>query len=384
MPIFQLERNDRILGNHVLDTDVVTIGRARDNIIAIANSAVSRYHARIEAADDGYVLTDLGSLNGTYVNGERVKRVLLADGDRIEIGEYAIVFQENTKPAHSSFMPTRNAPSASDNDDKIRDGTETRAMHEKSIISDTAGGDSKHIEVLREPLESAVHQVENDPSTIILKLQGVVDSTNTKILIDLFDDIIDNGPYNVVVDLAEVAAISSTGWGTLLGQQSRLAELECGMKLAGLHEELRERFRMLPFGGLFSCYPTADDAATAFRTDIFTETHSPNEQEYDLRPNKVPNEAPRTVLLNAVSSDDDSDGDKNSVHGGTTKDSMSLEDKIRCVVSERPFQSEHDIRTRLREEEYGRTEVGRFKLKALLKKLDLHTKLKRYQFFLRY
>jgi ABC-type multidrug transport system ATPase subunit/ABC-type multidrug transport system permease subunit len=72
----------------------LTIGRLPDNELAIPKEAVSRHHARIEAAQGGYWIADLGSRNGTKLNGERFRGESrwLANGDTIEIGGEALRF----------------------------------------------------------------------------------------------------------------------------------------------------------------------------------------------------------------------------------------------------------------------------------------------------
>jgi pSer/pThr/pTyr-binding forkhead associated (FHA) protein len=52
---------------------------------------VSRRHAEIVRSAAGYELVDVGSLNGTYVNGERIERQALAEGDQLQIGKYKLV-----------------------------------------------------------------------------------------------------------------------------------------------------------------------------------------------------------------------------------------------------------------------------------------------------
>lgn len=69
------------------------IGRTPENQIRLNKPAVSRRHAQIAQSDSGYVLRDLNSENGTYVNGERVKEKPLADGDRVQIGTVRFVFR---------------------------------------------------------------------------------------------------------------------------------------------------------------------------------------------------------------------------------------------------------------------------------------------------
>lgn len=68
------------------------LGRSHRADIQLLDHAVSRQHCRLERESEGYVLTDLESLNGTYVNGERVSRVLLKDGDRIQVGASTLKF----------------------------------------------------------------------------------------------------------------------------------------------------------------------------------------------------------------------------------------------------------------------------------------------------
>ncbi len=68
------------------DDEALTIGRGRGNSIVLDDMLVSRHHVRITADDDGLVLQDLGSRNGTYVNGHRVERTALHEGDRLGIG----------------------------------------------------------------------------------------------------------------------------------------------------------------------------------------------------------------------------------------------------------------------------------------------------------
>ena len=72
---------------HHLDADEMVLGRDRAVGIALDDTGVSRRHARLDRqAGGGYAITDLGSLNGTFVNGLRVRTAPLGEGDRVQIG----------------------------------------------------------------------------------------------------------------------------------------------------------------------------------------------------------------------------------------------------------------------------------------------------------
>jgi pSer/pThr/pTyr-binding forkhead associated (FHA) protein len=76
--------------------DVVTIGRGEGNIIVFSSARISRNHARIEWNGDGFVVRDMSSSNGTFVNGQRVEYMPLAlrDGDLIMLERIPMRFEE--------------------------------------------------------------------------------------------------------------------------------------------------------------------------------------------------------------------------------------------------------------------------------------------------
>ncbi|MHC4471450.1 MAG: sigma 54-interacting transcriptional regulator [Planctomycetota bacterium] len=80
-----------------LGSEPATIGREKSNAIRIDDRTLSRYHCRIEPHRSGYRLVDLGSQNGTLVNGSKVSKKVLAHGDRIEMGEAVIYYREEEK-----------------------------------------------------------------------------------------------------------------------------------------------------------------------------------------------------------------------------------------------------------------------------------------------
>ena len=75
-----------------LNAEVTTAGRAQDSEIFLDDVTVSRRHAEVTRTAQGFLVRDVGSLNGTYVNRERIDETLLADGDEVQIGKYRLVF----------------------------------------------------------------------------------------------------------------------------------------------------------------------------------------------------------------------------------------------------------------------------------------------------
>ncbi|MCW2614268.1 MAG: domain containing protein [Frankiales bacterium] len=76
----------------LLDADVTTAGRHPDSDIFLDDVTVSRRHAEFVREAAGFVVRDVGSLNGTYLNRERIDAAGLAGGDEVQIGKYRLVF----------------------------------------------------------------------------------------------------------------------------------------------------------------------------------------------------------------------------------------------------------------------------------------------------
>ncbi|HEY3503333.1 MAG TPA: FHA domain-containing protein [Actinocatenispora sp.] len=76
----------------LLDRDVTTAGRHPDGDIFLDDVTVSRRHAEFHRDGTTFLVKDLGSLNGTHLNGERVQSGVLANGDEIRIGKFRLVF----------------------------------------------------------------------------------------------------------------------------------------------------------------------------------------------------------------------------------------------------------------------------------------------------
>jgi pSer/pThr/pTyr-binding forkhead associated (FHA) protein len=79
-----------------LGDGTIRLGRHPDSEIMLDDITVSRRHASITRTADGYVVTDAGSLNGTYLNQERIDQALLHHGDELQVGKFRLVLFERS------------------------------------------------------------------------------------------------------------------------------------------------------------------------------------------------------------------------------------------------------------------------------------------------
>jgi pSer/pThr/pTyr-binding forkhead associated (FHA) protein len=132
MPNLKLNFKDKALGDYQLQKGrSLTIGRRKNNDIVIDNLAVSSQHAKIDSVGDGFVLIDLKSKNGSFVNEQLINSHWLKQGDVINIGKHSLVFYY---PAGEE-VPADN----SDEIDKtmVMDTSQYRSMMNKSQPKDT-------------------------------------------------------------------------------------------------------------------------------------------------------------------------------------------------------------------------------------------------------
>lgn len=99
------------------EAEVVTVGRHPDSLVKLDNASVSSHHAVIKKRDKGFFVHDLGSSNGTRLNGAEIEEACLNDGDRVAFGDVQAVFYAGAPPAVEPvpeakvvFVPRPDAP----------------------------------------------------------------------------------------------------------------------------------------------------------------------------------------------------------------------------------------------------------------------------------
>jgi hypothetical protein len=94
--VLVVKRGPNAGSRYSLDADVVRVGRHPDSDIFLDDITVSRRHVEVLRTDQGWLVRDAGSLNGTYLNRERIDEAVLANGDELQVGKFKLAFLAGT------------------------------------------------------------------------------------------------------------------------------------------------------------------------------------------------------------------------------------------------------------------------------------------------
>src|SRR5713226_3247376 len=90
-----------------LEESDYSLGRAADNKVVLEGSLISRHHGMLRREGETFVIADLGSHNGIFLNGKKVEEAPLKDRDEIRIGNYVLIFYEsNSGPTTTAQIET--------------------------------------------------------------------------------------------------------------------------------------------------------------------------------------------------------------------------------------------------------------------------------------
>src|SRR5580693_4945852 len=131
MPKLTLKFDNAILGEVPVTSKEVSIGRSPDNAMVIDNPAVSHYHARVFNEEGRMMLEDFGSMNGTFVNGQRVKMVMLKPGDAVTVGKHTIVVSDSRDLDGFASIPSNKPTAPKINETVMLDTRERREFLQK-------------------------------------------------------------------------------------------------------------------------------------------------------------------------------------------------------------------------------------------------------------
>ena len=129
----------------------ITIGRSPDNNLILSEKSISRHHAEIKKMKDGYLLTDLGSYNGTKVNEKSIQSVLLKHKDKIKIGLTSLTFLARKKdelPLEDPLVLTIDSDYEKEHKEVLKSLSDSGAIDSKELLVS--------LEAMKTPKEAAI------------------------------------------------------------------------------------------------------------------------------------------------------------------------------------------------------------------------------------
>jgi len=153
MPKLVLKFEQSVLKEVSVGSKEISIGRAPDNGLIIDNPAVSNYHARVFNEEGRLMLEDFGSLNGTFVNGQRIKMVTLKAGDSVLVGKHSIVVTDSREPEGFADPYSQPKPFAPKINETVMLDTKDRRNFLQQVA---AGGENAQVSPSRIKLASLI------------------------------------------------------------------------------------------------------------------------------------------------------------------------------------------------------------------------------------
>jgi HEAT repeat protein len=209
--------------NIPLKNSKITFGRSKKSTVALRNKFVSGKHCRIDCRDGVYILTDLKSTNGLFVNGHRVKSKELADGDKILAGTALIIFIADEQAFRSDEYVAQ-----------LRDGSRDEREIAANLLGQFGSADADIVDPL-------INAVKHDPEPGVKAaaaeaLSHVGDSRAVDALLAFFDTAdtaVRNSVVRALVHIADAKAVD--GLTTYLGHMEQKVRVLAAHTLGQLH-----------------------------------------------------------------------------------------------------------------------------------------------------
>ncbi len=262
--------------------------------------------------------------------------------------------------------------------------------------------------------------LDDDGQIMLVEIGGYIDQANVHHLQKVIDNSLESKVYKLIFDLKDLVYMSSAGWGVLIGEIKNFRENGGDIKLVNMNPEIYEVYQMLEFYHILSEYPTVEDAYNSFLDkkqamraggnrsgntiegteilNVASEENNPVEEFQDILNEVNPPDTPEQEEEFVVDLEDiegnpsTSDISRQTPQRHVDFNPISVErvpdlkilpltEKIKKVVAQFPHFGPWKIRKMLRHPEFGNTKVSYFKVRKILKQLDLDTKEKRYRFY---
>lgn len=210
----------------------------------------------------------------------------------------------------------------------------------------------------------------------LLSVVGYIDTTTSKELTRTIQELIKQKHYQIIADLGGVSYISSAGWGVFMGEIKNILEKGGDLKIVQMTAEVFEVFEMLEFNRILNYYDTIEEAIDEF--DILRGVNLADSKTLQQAVG-IKGDSSREVPESRESASGRSNLRKYSI--AIDMQEVPIVEKIKRIVIADPLASTRSIQQQLNTEQYGFNKYGWFKVRAMLKELNLETKEKRYRFY---
>ncbi len=240
---------------------------------------------------------------------------------------------------------------------------------------------------------------------MVVELEGYIDQSNYHKLQKIFDDVMNSGCYKIIVDFEKLDYMSSAGWGVFVGEVKRFRDNNGDIKLVRMHDDVYDVFHLLEFYHILEDYSSIQEAATQFgsqsvfidlvedkkdmvRTDELLEAIDSEVDEVDIAIDEIDNTGfvdktihPSNSVIIEGTPVPKAALKIESIQKTKKISDLPIREKIKRIIAQNPLLTTRGIKKVLRHEQFGNTKIGFFRLRRLLREMDLHTKDKRYRYY---
>ncbi len=242
-----------------------------------------------------------------------------------------------------------------------------------------------------EGIDIKVDRVGTLKDIALIRVSGYVDTATSPELHKSLSKVIQEGISQFIIDLGAVQYVSSAGWGVFVGEIRGLREKGGDLKLIQLTPEVLEVFDMLEFNRILTCYDSLEEAIDDFdfsrgidltsTRNILTSEVRKVQQENEWQGGSVLESA---APVQTVEREPDFQSAKHPPYSrprAMDDADLPLTEKIKKLVLENPMMGIWSIKRLLYSPRFGYTKIGYFKLRSIMKRLNLETRAKRYRYF---
>jgi anti-sigma B factor antagonist len=234
-------------------------------------------------------------------------------------------------------------------------------------------------------IELALNKIGTRGDVALVKIKGYIDTTTSSEVSTKLNDLINDGTYQLIIDMGGVNYVSSAGWGVFVGEIRNIRENGGDLKIVQMTPDVFEVFEMLEFNRILDYYETIEEAVNDFDISIGLDiTKSMQQRQPATTPDAVTVSVPshRTMAKTGAQKGERKAKSRFSFTKPKVNEAtLPLVEKIKIIVLENPNDGVRQIKNKLYTQRFGFESVGYFKVRDILKKYNLETKEKRYRFY---